>query len=63
MNKKELRNKLDKELNDNDIIDYLNIISKDHNELDIEKTSHGYSIISYYKPINYKHHNNPSNDL
>lgn len=60
MTKKELVNKLNEEFDDNDIIDYLHILSKDHNALDVSKTTKGYFIQSYYKPINYKHLNDPS---
>jgi len=63
MTKKELIDKLNKEVDDNDIIDYLKIDNKSNNELDIQYTNRGYSIISYFKPINYKHHNDPNNNL
>lgn len=63
MTKKELIDKLNKELDDNDIIDYLKILKKEYNCLEIIYTNNGYSIIGYYKPINYKQHNDPSNNL
>ena len=63
MTKKELVKMLDNELEDDDIIDYLSITDRDNNELDFNSTSRGAFIQGYYKMPNYKHHNDPSNNL
>lgn len=63
MTKEKLKMLLDKDIENIDEIDYLYVGDKIHNALEIEHTNRGYSIISYYKPINHKHHNDPSNDL
>ena len=60
---KELKQKGDKYLDDNDIIDYFQILNREDNELDIEHTSRGYSIISHRAVMDYKHHNDPAKEL
>lgn len=62
MTKKELVDKLNEELDDNDVIDFLSIGDREDNELDFDHTSRGYFVQSHYSPPNYKHLNDPSRD-